>query len=55
METYLLKWLHETDTNIIELEKDVAPDGWECKWDRYAIAFVINKFQGIKIKKKKIF
>lgn len=34
-EKYFFGWLRETDRELAKLEKDAAPDGWLCQWDRY--------------------
>ncbi|KAK5649654.1 hypothetical protein RI129_000683 [Pyrocoelia pectoralis] len=33
--TYLYKWLKETCSELVKLEKDAAPNGWLLQWDRY--------------------
>lgn len=32
--SYLERWLNETCSNLINLEKDATPDGWLLQWDR---------------------
>nr|XP_018897949.1 PREDICTED: formin-binding protein 4-like [Bemisia tabaci] len=31
---YLLNWLNETSKQLSSLEKEAAPGGWKCEWDR---------------------
>lgn len=33
---YFFKWLKTTSDDLQTLEQNAAPEGWECKWDRYA-------------------
>ncbi|KAJ8956761.1 hypothetical protein NQ314_006635 [Rhamnusium bicolor] len=32
--SYLQKWLNETCSDLIKLEKEAAPEGWLLQWDR---------------------
>ncbi|XP_060525374.1 formin-binding protein 4-like [Cylas formicarius] len=32
--SYLHRWLHETCSELLHLEKEAAPDGWLLQWDR---------------------
>lgn len=31
---YLLNWLNNVSSDLIQLEKDAAPVGWKCVWNR---------------------
>lgn len=31
---YLLAWLNNVSSDLIQLEKDAAPVGWKCVWNR---------------------
>lgn len=31
---YLLNWLNNVSSDLIQLEQDAAPDGWKCVWNR---------------------
>uniref|UniRef100_A0A1B0CFG1 WW domain-containing protein n=1 Tax=Lutzomyia longipalpis TaxID=7200 RepID=A0A1B0CFG1_LUTLO len=31
---YIMNWLSTTTKSLLQLENDVAPNGWKCKWDR---------------------
>ncbi|GAB0088046.1 WW domain [Sergentomyia squamirostris] len=32
--SYVMNWLNTTAKSLLQLETDVAPNGWRCKWDR---------------------
>lgn len=40
--TYLHKWLKETCSELVKLEKDAAPSGWLLQWDRYDMFDLIH-------------
>uniref|UniRef100_A0A1Y1LTC9 WW domain-containing protein n=2 Tax=Photinus pyralis TaxID=7054 RepID=A0A1Y1LTC9_PHOPY len=40
--TYLHKWLKETCSELVKLEKDAAPNGWLLQWDRYDMFDLIH-------------
>lgn len=40
--SYVRKWLDGISTDLKTLEKDAAPDGWKCLWNRYAAIFIPN-------------
>lgn len=33
--SYLRKWLSETCSDLVKLEREAAPEGWLLQWDRY--------------------
>lgn len=33
--SYLQKWLKETCSELIKLEKEATPTGWMLQWDKY--------------------
>lgn len=33
--SYLQKWLNETCSELVKLEKEATPEGWILLWDRY--------------------
>lgn len=35
--SYLRKWLNETCTELVKLEKEATPEGWLLLWDRYVL------------------
>ena len=47
---YLLNWLNETSKQLSSLEKEAAPAGWKCEWDRY-VSNIIFLLQLINEKK----
>ncbi|XP_055704040.1 formin-binding protein 4-like isoform X2 [Phlebotomus papatasi] len=47
---YVMNWLNSTAKSLMQLENDVAPNGWKCKWDRtnsryYYQSLVTGKIQ----------
>ncbi|XP_059610254.1 formin-binding protein 4-like [Phlebotomus argentipes] len=47
---YVMKWLKSTAKSLLQLENEVAPNGWKCKWDRknsryYYQSMVTGKIQ----------
>lgn len=39
---YILKWLENISTDLIKLESEAAPEGWQCLWDRYVNLNIVS-------------
>lgn len=40
--SYLQKWLNETCSELVKLEKEATPEGWILLWDRYVVMNFLN-------------
>jgi hypothetical protein len=40
-QSYLRKWLDETCSDLVKLEKETTPEGWLLQWDRYETCYLL--------------